>query len=305
MAKRTQVTIYTDGGASPNPGPGGWGVVLIHNTSGKTKELYGGEPDTTNNRMELTAAIKALQALKEPCQVTMVTDSEYLRRGISEWLPTWIKKKWKRKDNEDIQNEDLWRQLADLITVHEMSWEWVKGHAGDRYNERADVLASQAIKEHRAKQPSAQTADAAVYLGVSVRNGRGLWAALVRYEGEEDFQTGEADGISANALDVAAAAESLSLLPEGIRVNVYSYSDYLRNGATQWLKSWRIRNWRTKEGEEVKNKDMWQWLDEEMRLRKVEWPSLKDLEIPPAEFDQLEEKIRELEQGKEGGFNWE
>lgn len=305
MANRPQVTIYTDGGASPNPGPGGWGVVLIHATSGKSKELYGGEPDTTNNRMELTAAIKALQALKEPCQVSMVTDSEYLRRGVTEWLPKWIKNKWKRKKNEEIQNEELWRMLADLNTVHEISWQWTKGHAGDRYNERADQLASQAIREHRARQAPAQTADAEVYLGVSVRNGNGIWAALVRAEGDEEIVTGEEENVTSNSLDIAALAEVLGMLPERVRVNVYTYSDYLRNGATQWLKSWRARNWRTKEGDEVKNKELWQWLEDELRQRKVEFPSLKDLEIPPSEFEQLEDAIKQIEQGGEGSFRWE
>src|SRR5262249_18782823 len=143
-AEKPTVTIYTDGGASPNPGPGGWGVVLIFNQNGSEhiKELNGGEPETTNNRMEITAAIKALQALNKPCIVQFHTDSQYVKKGITEWMASWIATNFKKGK---IQNVDLWQQLAAETKRHEIHWHWVKGHAGNRYNERVDELATEAI----------------------------------------------------------------------------------------------------------------------------------------------------------------
>src|SRR5262245_17651225 len=148
------VEIYTDGGADPNPGPGGWGAVLIDLASGKTRELSGGEPRATNNRMELTAAIRGLEALKTRCRGRMVTDSQYLRRGITEWLAAWEARGWKRKDGE-LQNVDLWQRLAELTRAHEVRWDWIKGHAGHRWNERADGLATAAIRARAGERAAA------------------------------------------------------------------------------------------------------------------------------------------------------
>ena len=151
LPPRPKVTVYTDGGADPNPGPGGWGVVLFHGATGKKSELSGGEPKTTNNRMELTAAIRALEALKQRCEVHLFTDSQYLRRGVTEWLPGWIARGWRRKDGE-LQNEDLWRRLAELIVTQDVRWEWVKGHAGHEHNERADELAREGMQPFQKKR---------------------------------------------------------------------------------------------------------------------------------------------------------
>ena len=136
-----QVTIYTDGGAAPNPGPGGWAAVLI--AQGAEKELSGAEPHTTNNRMELTAAVEALRALKQPCAVEFYTDSQYLQRGITEWLPGWRARGWSR-GRQEIANLDLWQALDAETRRHQITWHWVTGHAGDRYNERVDRLATEA-----------------------------------------------------------------------------------------------------------------------------------------------------------------
>ncbi|MCF6278259.1 MAG: ribonuclease HI [Anaerolineales bacterium] len=137
-----RVTIYTDGACDPNPGPGGWGALLLYN--GHEKELYGGERQTTNNRMELTAALRALEALNEPCEIDLFTDSQYLRRGIIEWMPNWKARNWKRKGGK-LANVDLWQALDRALMRHQVNWHWVKGHAGQRENERADRLASRAI----------------------------------------------------------------------------------------------------------------------------------------------------------------
>ena len=143
-----QVVIYTDGACSGNPGPGGWGAVML---SGENrKEICGGEPDTTNNRMELMGAIQALEALKKPCRVELHTDSQYVMKGISEWIHSWKRRGWRTADNKPVKNDDLWRRLDEARSHHDVTWRWVKGHAGHELNERADELAGQGLAEMRA-----------------------------------------------------------------------------------------------------------------------------------------------------------
>jgi ribonuclease HI len=137
------VEVYTDGACKGNPGPGGWGALLV---SGKhRRELCGGVAHTTNNRMELTAAIEALAALKRPCRVQLYTDSQYVRTGITEWLPQWKRRGWKTASKKPVKNADLWVALETEIERHEVHWHWVRGHAGHPGNERADELANQGI----------------------------------------------------------------------------------------------------------------------------------------------------------------
>ncbi|MGR8941127.1 MAG: ribonuclease HI [Gammaproteobacteria bacterium] len=138
-----RVIIYTDGACKGNPGPGGWGVIL--NYKGVIKELWGGEKETTNNRMELTAAIQGLEALKKQCRVELNTDSKYVLQGITEWLPNWKKRGWKTAGNKPVKNEDLWRRLDAATRPHEIEWKWIKGHSGHKENDRADELANLAI----------------------------------------------------------------------------------------------------------------------------------------------------------------
>jgi len=140
-----KVEIYTDGACRGNPGPGGWGVLLRNGSH--ERELCGGEPATTNNRMELTAAIQALAALKQPCEVQLYTDSEYVRRGIDEWLSRWKANGWRTAARKPVKNDDLWRELDELASRHKVSWHWVRGHAGHPENERADALANQGLDE--------------------------------------------------------------------------------------------------------------------------------------------------------------
>ncbi len=148
-----RVQIFTDGACSGNPGPGGWGALLVWR--GKEKELSGGEGHTTNNRMELTAAIRALEALKRPSAVDLYTDSEYLRRGITEWLPRWRENGWLTASKKPVKNADLWRALDGQAGIHEIAWHWVKGHAGHAENERVDALARAGVEEARASVASA------------------------------------------------------------------------------------------------------------------------------------------------------
>ena len=138
----SDVQIFTDGACKGNPGPGGWGALLRKGTT--EKEMSGAEADTTNNRMEMTAAIEALSALKRPCSVDLYTDSKYLIDGITKWLPGWQKRGWKTADKKPVKNEDLWRRLASLNARHTITWHWVKGHSGHAENERVDKLASDA-----------------------------------------------------------------------------------------------------------------------------------------------------------------
>ena len=141
------VVIYSDGACSGNPGPGGWGAVMI--SGAHVKEICGGEPGTTNNRMELMAAIQALEALKKPCKVELHTDSTYVMKGISEWIFGWKKRGWKTADGKPVKNDDLWRRLDTARARQDVSWNWVKGHAGHELNERADALARKGLEQAR------------------------------------------------------------------------------------------------------------------------------------------------------------
>ena len=142
------VQAFTDGACRGNPGPGGWGVLLRYGEH--EKELYGGEPETTNNRMELTAAIRALEALSRPCRIEITTDSNYVRQGITQWMAGWKRKGWKTADKKPVKNQDLWRRLDELAQQHDVSWHWVRGHSGHPENERADDLANRGIDELQA-----------------------------------------------------------------------------------------------------------------------------------------------------------
>ncbi len=143
------VVIYSDGACKGNPGPGGWGVVLRYN--GTEKRLCGGEPGTTNNRMELTAAIQSLEALQQPCEVLLHTDSTYVLKGLTEWLPGWKRRGWRTADGKAVKNQDLWQRLDSAASRHKVEWRWVRGHNGDEGNELADQLANQGCLQATSK----------------------------------------------------------------------------------------------------------------------------------------------------------
>ncbi len=148
QAQSGAVIIYTDGGCKGNPGPGGWGVLMMYN--GRERELWGGEPHTTNNRMELMAAIAALETLKRPCRVELYTDSQYLRNGITTWIGGWKARGWRTAQNDPVKNVDLWQRLDEAQRPHKVSWHWVRGHSGHPENERVDGLAQRGIAEQEA-----------------------------------------------------------------------------------------------------------------------------------------------------------
>ena len=161
MPDNPSTIVYTDGACSGNPGPGGWGVVLIARDGErvlKTRELKGGEARTTNNRMELMAAIAALEALERPAAITIVTDSAYLRDGITRWIHGWKANGWVTGEKKPVKNEDLWRRLDAAVARHDVCWDWVKGHAGHPENERADALARQGMAPFKPRRPAAAPA---------------------------------------------------------------------------------------------------------------------------------------------------
>jgi ribonuclease HI len=290
------VTVYTDGGASPNPGPGGWGVVILRD-DGEPEELSGGETRTTNNRMELTAALRALEAVPADVPLRLVTDSQYLRNGVTRWLTGWIARGWRRAGGHPVENEDLWRRLAARTAGRAVRWEWTRGHAGDRWNQRADRLAAAEIQRHYderapAAEPAGAPDEAEVFLRVSSDGRRSGWAALVREAGgAERRASGALAGATANRAEVLAAAAVLGSLPEGARVAVFTPSDYLRNGASRWLPAWRRRGWTTKEGRPVANRDAWERLAAALAAREVRWPELRG--TPPEELAALEAPARD------------
>ena len=273
--------VYTDGGARPNPGPGGWAAVILDPDSGAIEELSGSEAESTNNRMELTAAIRALEHLHDAMCLDLYTDSRYLRQGITQWLAGWIRRNWQRRDsqgrNQPVKNVDLWRRLAELDARHQITWHWLKGHAGNRYNERADELASLEIErlpqpERGDDAPAEVETDYEVVIRVTASRRGGAWGALVLgiKAGREtqDRLSSAISGASANRLEIEAALAVLDHLEPGCSLS-FRCSDYLRRGATEWLPAWRRRGWKTAGGDPVKNAGLWRRLEQSLGDRQV------------------------------------
>jgi ribonuclease HI len=300
--ERPHVEIYTDGGCDPNPGPGGWGAVLRFQVPegdapapGKgytvtvrkgmatvTRELSGGERDTTNNRMELTAAIEALKALKRPCDVDFYTDSEYLRKGITAWIDQWVANNWRRGSDgksQPVASADLWRELYTLSRQagHAITWHWVKGHAGHTYNERAHDLASAAVpRPERQADPTATQ----VYLRIAGEGTKGAfgWAAgVVRGDDVEHLQGGHPD-TTVNHFALRAALAVLSQIPATERVQFYTNNPFLHDGITRWVAGWRRQGWKKPE----RFRQEWQALDRLNQTRTIEWIRFRNEAAPEA-----------------------
>ncbi len=279
----TIVTIYTDGACDPNPGPGGWAAILRFGT--RQKEINGGESDTTNNRMELRATIEAFGELTRPCIVELYTDSEYLRKGVTEWLPRWQSQQWRTRRKRPVANKDLWEALSSVIQPHEVHWRWVKGHAGHPLNERADSLAKAAIT--RADFTLTETNAIRMFTGASCSgtNGSGGWAVVIHNHKEISTLSGRESNTTSNRLQLLAAAHALSNSPGGQRINIYTPSEYVQRGASQWLPAWQRRNWKTKSGHPVKNRDLWQAIAEGCVANDVHWYLAKS--------DQIDQEIKQ------------
>lgn len=297
--RSASLVIYTDGGASPNPGPGGWAAVLL-SPEGGVEEVSGGAPSTTNNRMELTAAISALAHLDAPSAVDLYTDSQYLRQGITSWLRRWRAQGWRRRDGGAVKNVDLWRRLEGLDRRHRVHWHWVKGHAGNEWNERVDALASAEIAARGggpAAEPESEAeippGSARLFLKVRCVDGRGAWAAEVETAEGSQRRTGRVSGTTPNRLELACVLDILAVLPEGQPAVVYTGNDYLRRGASLWIHSWKRNRWRTKGGGRVKNAELWHRLDRQLEKRRVIWP---------APVGEAAERLAELKEELRGLF---
>lgn len=285
-----EVTIYTDGGCRPNPGPGGWAAVLIAEGR-EPRELSGGEPEATNNRMELRAAIEGLRALETGHQIRLVTDSEYLRKGITEWLDRWRANGWRTAAKKPVLNDDLWRELAAELERHRVEWRWVKGHSGDRWNERADRLASKAIP--RPPLPVDDPGAVHLFLGVarSAKRNVGSWSAVLTFGDSEKALGGRLEGASANRMHIHGAVAALEQLKRRVRMHIYTTSDYLKDGACSWLAGWRARDWRTRDGRPVAHAELWRDLDRLLKRQPVIW-HVASRDSLPAEMEKAKRLAR-------------
>lgn len=272
-----KVIIYSDGGADPNPGIGGWAAVLKFGE--REKELTGGEPHTTNNRMELTAALAALESLQRPSDVDFYTDSQYLRKGITLWLPKWEAANWRRKGNRPIQNLDLWQRLAQAAAPHTIEWSWVKAHAGHPMNERVDRLAREARLAISPEQsPTNDGPRLFVRASCKGNPGPGGWGAVLEQAGATTQRSGFEPQTTNNRMEIAAVIEGIRLLPPG-PVQVVTMSDYLFQGATRWIHGWRQRQWRKKDGQPVANADLWRALLGLEKRYQIEWVNAKGQQL--------------------------
>lgn len=290
------VIIYTDGGSDPNPGIGGWAAILLYGEHEKV--LMGNDPEATNNRMELMAAISALSALKRPSNVVLHTDSRYVQKGITEWIEGWASKGW-RSGGKEIANIDLWQKLWPLTKKHTIDWQWVKGHAGNPLNERVDQLAR---KARLAITPETIIDENAprVYLKSSCKGnpGPGGWGVVVEFPEYEEMNSGSEPQTTNNRMELQAVIEGLLLAGSDQVVQVFTTSDYVFQGATQWIKGWRKRQWQKKDGTAVANHDLWQALDQMMKLYQIKWVNAKGQEIPALEkATQLAKEAVQLEMG--------
>jgi ribonuclease HI len=284
------VTIYTDGACKGNPGPGGWGLILL--AGGAEKELFGGDPDTTNNRMEMMAAIKALQTLSRPCSVELYTDSQYVIKGCTEWLVGWKKRNWRKSDKSPVENVDLWKLLDEQLGRHDIKFHWVRGHSGDKYNERADQLANQGVDlvrgqaAERSTAPKPQAAQGALNLapkasgkptveaytdGSSRKSGAGGWAVVLVNQGVESEQSGGAHDTTNNRMEMMGPIIALETIPAHEHVRITTDSQYVQKGIEEWIHNWKKRGWRTADNKPVKNVDLWQRLDKICAGREITW----------------------------------
>lgn len=274
-----RIVAYTDGGCKPNPGPGGWGAVVRFGD--REWLLSGNAPWATNNQMEIQAAVAALgllESLAGPSHVDMYTDSEYLRQGITSWIEGWKANGWKTTSGEPVKNRGLWEKLGQLTLSHQVSWHWLKGHAGHIHNERADQLASQARASLASRSPVTRTPiDALTRVEISVKSSfnptekQGAWGLVLRQKEHTRNMSRQEANLSTNALLIRGAIEGLLALTRPCHVIVYSDADYLIRGASQWIKGWQTRGWLTKDGKPVANQEEWQRLLDAARSHQVFW----------------------------------
>jgi len=278
-----EVTVYTDGGCDPNPGPGGWGAII--RLGEREWVLSGNDPSTTNNRMELQAAAAALallEGLLGRCRVQVYTDSQYLRQGMSEWIDGWARRGWRTSNNEPVKNQDLWRVLCRVTETHDVSWHWLKGHAGHPLNERADRLATGALRSlrrslgapdvhHPADDDQRPVVTICVKSSCRGAQGPGGWGAVLRMGEQTRTMSGRDPSTTANAMLIRGATEALQALKRPCQVTLYSDAKYLIQGSSLWVQGWQAHGWRTREGKPVANRAAWEALLEVARAHQVTW----------------------------------
>jgi ribonuclease HI len=297
-----ELIIYTDGACSPNPGPGGWGAVLLAGDGRVISELSGYGGESTNNRMELTAAVEALKSLQGPRRIVLYTDSQYVKNGITDWIFSWQKNGWKTADRKPVKNSDLWHDLLEQLEKHKVTWKWVKGHGTDQWNNRADELAVLARKngtgsESTRVKPEVGDDDIHLYTGVTCKHssGAGGWSVILTWRGSTRVLGNGTQGLTANQLYLKAVIAGLEQLKKVLPVHVHTHSGYLYDGATGWLEGWQKRNWQTREGSPVSNREWWQSLVELLQRYEVHF-HLADKAEPLCHMQEAKELAREFEQ---------
>ena len=253
--------------------PEPWNRGIFDNAE---EELSGGEKNSTNNRMELTAVTTALDSLDQEYYVDLYTDSEYVKNGITKWIKGWIQKDWK-----DVKNPDLWQALHQATQGHTIKWHWVKGHAGHAYNERVDELATREIERltgktfERKPEPAEIKVDADILIYISANysfeDKRGGWGALIVGQENERELSGTEMNSSENQLLLIAATRALEAIHAPGSIAVYTASEYVQKGMSQWVKGWIKKGWRTAGGDPVKNRELWERLVKAAETRKVQW----------------------------------
>jgi ribonuclease HI len=278
------ITIYTDGGADPNPGAGGWGAILIQNN--QPRELSGGSDATTNNRMELTAAIEALRALDGPHRIDFYSDSEYVVKGISERIDKWLRQG--RFEAGEVPNADLWQTLHRLVQPHDITWHWVRGHAGNIWNERADELATAARPTPERFLDANRTR--VILMIAGAKKNFGYAAAVVRDDDLDSAEilTGIARDTSPNLFILSSAIAVLEQLPAEEPLYFFTNSSYLFDGITKWIHGWKKNGFK-------KFALQWKQLDVLCAGRDVQWVSFKN-NAPPPEAALLTEPLARARQ---------
>lgn len=291
VAGLPEVRIYTDGSCSPNPGPGSWAAIVLDDHQQRT-ELTGTAKSTTNNRMELTAALKALQSLSSRHRVRLFTDSRYLKDGITEWLPTWQQRDWSTITGEAVRNRDLWRALTVEIERHQVEWSWVRGHADDPLNNEVDELA----RDARPKQalPLDDPNGVHIFLAITWRqkSASGAWAGIMRFREHYRVIGGTRQTGTGNGLHIFSATEALQLLKRKLPIHIYTTSGYLKDGAGNWLRQWQRRDWSTRDGQEVSNREEWQALAGLLESYPIRFHQI-DKKTPPCHYAEAKELAAE------------
>jgi ribonuclease HI len=289
-----KIVVYTDGSCKPNPGPGGWGAVLVNPKDNSYKELQGSEQESTNNRMELMAPIGALRSLNESYDVEIITDSKYVKNGITKWMARWQERGWLTLDMQEVKNKDLWQELLKEMKEHTISWSWVKGHSDNTYNDLADSLAAAA--RGKVELPFHDSAAVHMYIGITFKQKAriGGWCVVMTYLHHLKIAGGSCGDTTANRMYIETAVLALKHLKKKIPVYIYTYSGYLRDGAHDWLSGWVFRNWHTRDGREVSNRKQWEELKMYLDCLQVKF-ILVDKENSPCYLQEAKEMAQEYE----------